>query len=205
MSTQFGRRAAWQDGLRRYRIPEEQVEALGRLVAKAADNELYQANPRYLAEQMGLPERAVLPLLVTAVAEGLFTLGWQVTCPACGAGGESAQNLAEVDSQTQCHFCHFQFVPHLDDKISVTVTATAVLRPSEKQHDDPAFRAAVDARLGKTPALALINVPDFRQLIFNQTVPEGQGLGVKRPVIFFSDLRQSTAFYHRRGDADAYH
>lgn len=201
----FSRQPVWQDGLRQHGIPEEQVEALGRFVTVAAAHELYLANPRYLAERLGLPEREALHLLVTAVAEGLFTLGWQTTCPACGAGSEAAQNLAAVESQAQCHFCHFQFTPHLDDEILVTVTATAVLRPSGKQHDDPAFRAAVDTRLGKTTALALINVPGFRQLIFNQTVPEGQWLGVKRLVIFFSDLRQSTAFYHRRGDAVAYH
>ncbi|GIK57425.1 MAG: adenylate/guanylate cyclase domain-containing protein [Chloroflexi bacterium] len=201
----FSRQPVWLDGLRQHGVPEDQVGALRRLVAKAANHELVQANPRYLAERLGLPEREALHLLVTAVAGGLFTLGWQTTCPACDASSETIQNLAEVDNQVQCHFCHFQFVPHLDDEISATVTATAVLRPSEKQHDDPAFRADVDARLGKTPALAMINVPGFRQLVFNQTVPEGQWLGVKRLVIFFSDLRQSTAFYHRRGDADAYH
>lgn len=205
LSGKFSRQPAWLDGLRQRGISQEQVAALRQFISQAANHELYQANPRYLAERLRLPEREALHLLVTAVAEGLFTLGWQTTCPACGASGEIAQNLAEVDSQAQCHFCHFQFAPHLDDEISVTVTATAVLRPSGKQHDDPAFRADVDARLGKTPALALINVPGFRQLIFNQTVPEGQWLGVKQLVIFFSDLRQSTAFYHRRGDADAYH
>ncbi|HUM67292.1 MAG TPA: adenylate/guanylate cyclase domain-containing protein [Chloroflexota bacterium] len=203
MSGKFEHRVSWQDELRQHGIPKEQVEALELFVAKAANRELIKANPRYLAERMGLPEKDALHLLVTAVAGGLFTLGWRITCPACGAGSQPAVNLAEIDSQAQCHYCHFQFVPHLDDEISVT--ATAVLRPSESQNDDPSFRADVDARLGKTPALALINVPGFRQLIYNQTVPEGQWLGVKQLVIFFSDLRQSTAFYHRRGDAEAYH
>ena len=202
---QLPQRPHLRETLQRHGIPEDQAAALKRFAVEAADHELYQANPRYLAERLALPERAALNVLVTAVAEGLFTLGWQTTCPACGTGGEATQNLAGVDSRAQCHYCSHQFVPHLDDEISVTVTATAVLRPLTAQHDDPEFRAEVDARLGKMPALAMINVPGFRQLIFNQNLPQGQWLGVKRLVIFFSDLRRSTAFYHKLGDAEAYH
>jgi class 3 adenylate cyclase len=62
----------------------------------------------------------------------------------------------------------------------------------------------VNARLGRVPALALINIPPFRELVTSQLLPEGQSLGVRRLAIFFSDLRGSTALYHRLGDTAAY-
>lgn len=195
----------WRDALLRCGIPEDQVDTLTLFVIRAANHELYEVNPRYLAEQLRLPEWVALNLLVTAVAEGLFTLIWQTTCPICHADGKYAQNLAEVDNQTQCHYCDHHFIPHLDDEISVTVTATAVLRPLTAIADNPTFRAGVDGRLGKTSALSLINIPAFRRLITDQQLPQGHWLGVKQLVIFFSDLRQSTAFYNKLGDAEAFH
>ena len=87
----------------------------------------------------------------------------------------------------------------------VTVSVSHILRPlSLTQHDDPDFRAALNARYGLVPALALIHTPGFQDLTAQQAVPEGQSLGVKRLAIFFSDLRNSTAFYRRYGDATAY-
>ncbi|MFZ1400745.1 MAG: adenylate/guanylate cyclase domain-containing protein, partial [Candidatus Promineifilaceae bacterium] len=195
----------WHTRLRPYDIPEGQVNALQSFVAKAAGHELFQANPRYLATQMMLPESAGLNLLITAVAAGLFTLNWHTTCPVCLTAGRAVQNLGEIESQTQCHHCGHHYTPHLDDEISVTLTATAALHPTEVGADNPAFRAEVDDRLGKTPALNLINIPAFRRLIADQQLNQGHWLGVKRLVIFFSDLRQSTAFYNKLGDAEAFH
>lgn len=199
------KRFVWHTRLRPYDIPEGQVNALQSFVAKAAGHELFQANPRYLATQMMLPESAGLNLLITAVPADLFTLNWHITCPVCHTTGKTAQNLATLEPETVCHYCGTHFKPHLDDEISVTLTATSALYPVTAGADNPAFRADVDARLGKTPALSLINVPAFRRLLTDQQLPQGHWLGVKQLVIFFSDLRQSTAFYNKFGDAEAFY
>lgn len=195
----------WQIALRQHNLPEAQLAALIRLVRRTADSDLYRANPRYLVERMALPESVGLNLLLTAVAEGLFRLNWHITCPACGGSKEGGENLADLDSYATCGMCQFQFIPHLDDEISVTLTATEAFRAITPPTDNFAFREAIDKRLGKTPALSLINLPAFQQLVAQQNLTQGQWLGVNQLVIFFSDLRQSTAFYHRLGDAEAYH
>jgi class 3 adenylate cyclase len=195
----------WQIALRRHNLPEEQLAALVRLVRGTVDSGLYYANPRYLVERLVLPERVGLNLLLTAVAEGLFRLNWHITCPACGGSKEEGENLADLDSHATCGKCQFQFVPHLDDEISVTMTATETFRAITPPQDNAAIWEAIDKRLGKTSALSLINLPAFQRLVVQQNLPQGQWLGVNQLVIFFSDLRQSTAFYHRLGDAEAYH
>lgn len=182
------------------------VDVLGRFIAQAADRELFHANPRYWAERLGLDERTVLTLIISAAAEGLFDLHWQTACPRCKSNGRVTQSLGGMTGVHRCEQCEHEYEPHLDDEIHIAVSVKETLRRlAPKNRDDLAFRASIDARYGSVPALALINVPAFRQLVSRQLLPEGQYLGVKRLAIFFSDLRGSTALYHRLGDAVAYH
>ena len=61
-------------GLSRYDIAVDQQMALAKLLQQAEERELYRANPRYLAERLGLDERAALRLLLAALHEGIVTL-----------------------------------------------------------------------------------------------------------------------------------
>jgi class 3 adenylate cyclase len=192
-------------GLARYGFNQATIAALRDAIAQAADYELYQANPRALAERLGRDEHPTLTLLVAAVAEGMFTLDWHVTCPHCQQPGRTAPTLDRLAPVDQCPHCGHTFDARLDAEISVTVSVTeAIRRLHPARRDDPGYRASVNARLGPMPALALINIPPFRELVTSQILPEGQSLGVRRLAIFFSDLRGSTALYHRLGDTAAY-
>lgn len=191
--------------LARHGFASATLDALNRFVSRAADYELYQANPRHWAEQLGLDERTMLALIVAGVKEGLFELAWQTTCPVCRYYGRSASTLGGVAGLHHCAKCDHDYDAHLDDEIIVTVSVREALRHlSSDRRDDATFRALVDARHGRAPALALITIPAFRELVSSQALPEGQLLGVKRLAIFFSDLRGSTAFYHKYGDTEAY-
>ncbi len=182
------------------------VSRLGQLVLAGEDRELYQVNPRYLAERLDSGEQTGLGLLIAAVSERLFKLGWRIHCPECGGYGDAGDALAEVDSDAQCGHCSHRFQTHLDDEISVHLTVSQRYRSlSDEAKADFAFRDEIDRRMGPLLALSLMNAPNFRKLIDDQILPEGQSLGIKRLAVFFSDLRQSTAFYHKLGDAEAYH
>ncbi len=177
------------------------LAALITFISQAAEHELYQANPRYWAERVGLDERTILTLIIAGVAEGLFDLSWQVTCPVCGILGH-AQSLGQVSQVDRC--AHLPEA-RLDEEVSVTVSVSENVRLlSPTTRVQLAFRAEVEARLGVVSSLALINTPVFRELITNQNLPEGQSLGVKQLTLFFSDLRGSTALYHKLGDIAAY-
>ncbi|MEK7328065.1 MAG: DUF5939 domain-containing protein, partial [Chloroflexota bacterium] len=192
--------------LRRHGFGEAMLASLSRFIAQATDRELYQANPRYWADRLGLDERTTLALIAAGVAEGLFDLDWQTVCPICKYYARTASTLGGVTQLHYCATCDHDFDAYLDEEIVVAVSVNETLRRlSPTRRLDPVFRELVNARYGRVPALALINIPTFHELVSHQTLPEGQWLGVKRLTIFFSDLRGSTALYHKLGDAQAYH
>ncbi len=191
--------------LARHGFAPATLDALNRFIGRAADRELYQANPRYWAEQLGLDERTMLALIVAGVQEGLFELNWQTVCPICKYYARTSESLGGVTQMHYCENCDHDFDAYLDEEIVVAVSVTGALRRlSPTRRVDPVFRELVNARYGRAPALALMHLPAFQELVAQQTLPEGQWLGVKRLAIFFSDLRGSTALYHKYGDVQAY-
>jgi len=191
--------------LKQYGFSEATLNTLREFIAQASDHELYQVNPRYWADRLGLDERTTLTLIVAGVAEGLFELNWQTVCPICKYYGRTASSLGGVTQLHYCEKCDHNFDAYLDEEIVVAVSVNETLRRlSPARRLDPVFRELVNARYGRVPALTLINIPTFSELVSQQTLPEGQWLGVKRLAICFSDLRGSTALYHKFGDAQAY-
>ena len=186
-------------------IDESQIAALRSFITRAADREVYRANPRLWAERLGLDERDALALIVAGAAEAVLDLTWQTTCPVCRYYGRAAQSLGGLVGLHECAQCDHRYEATLDEDAFVTVSVSdEVRRLSPTRRDDPVFRTVVDARYGPVSALALINTPAFRELLAQQALPEGQSLGVKRLAVFFSDLRCSTAFYQKFGDVAAY-
>jgi class 3 adenylate cyclase len=191
--------------LARYGIEENLRANFGRFLTKAADHELFRANPRDWAVKLGVDEAAILNLMVAAAAEGIVDLIWQTDCPVCKYYGRAATSLGGVTGLHNCPNCDHTYEAHLDEEIQVTVSVSEKIRPlSPAKRDDMLFRTLVDEKYGPVSGFRLINLPAFRELLTRQILPEGQSLGVKRLAVFFSDLRGSTALYERVGDAQAY-
>lgn len=192
--------------LNHYNFSAATLAALNAFLTRAADRELYQVNPRYWVDQLGLDEGTTLNLIIAGVAEGLFELNWQTICPVCKYYERTADTLDGVTQLHYCPQCDHNFDAYLDEEIVVAVSVSeAVRRLSVTARHDPVFRELVNARYGRVPALSLINLPMFRELLTHQVLAEGHSLGVKRVAVFFSDLRGSTAFYQKYGDARAFH
>jgi class 3 adenylate cyclase len=192
------------DRLKNHGVAEATILALRNFVAHAQDRELYLANPRYLAERLKLSEPDALHLLAASAASGVMTLHWHVGCPSCTHPAGTVAVLSSITPTYLCHACGNHFDAYLDVVVSVRFSISETVRRLAPHHDDPIFRQQVDERLGVVPALALINIPTFRDLVTDQILLEGQSLGIQRLTIFFSDLCGSTAMYHRLGDARAY-
>ena len=192
-------------GLSRYDIAVDQQMALAKLLQQAEERELYRANPRYLAERLGLNERAALRLLLAALHEGIVTLHWDVRCPGCGATNHRGDSLAALHHNDQCGVCQLSFAPRLDDDVRVTFSIHERLRPLGSAADDAAFRAAINERLGPTPGHTLLLTSDFQRLFPQQRLLPDESLNVARVAVLFTDLAGSTAIYARKGDPRAYH
>jgi class 3 adenylate cyclase len=192
-------------GLERRQVSPALAAALAGLLAGAPARELHHFNPRALAEQLGLDERAALRLLLAALEEGLVTLNWEVRCPACGAIGHRGDSLAALHASEVCGACRGQFRPHLDNEVRVTFSVHERLRALGRAADDPAYRATVDDRLGVVSGHTLLLLPEFRRLFPQQRLLPDESLQISRVAILFTDLVGSTALYAQRGDPRAYH
>lgn len=194
-------------GLTRHGVTPELAGRLARFLEAAPAREVSHANPRLLAERLGLAEagdRAGLRLVVAALFEGLVTLHWEVRCRMCGALAGHA-GLKDLRHQFTCAMCQGQFAPQLDQDVRVTVSVHPRFRPAAAEADEPAFRAAVDERLGPVPGQALLLLPDFQRLFPQERLLPDESLEVARVALVFTDLAGSTALYAQRGDPRAYH
>lgn len=191
--------------LERRQVSPALAAALAGFLTQAPDRELVQLNPRALAEQLGLDERATLRLLLTALEEGLVTLNWEVRCPACGATNHRGDSLTALHASETCGACGAQFSPQLDAEVRVTFSVHERVRALGRSADDPAHRAALDARLGVVSGHALLLLPEFRRLFPQQRLLPDESLQISRVAMLFTDLAGSTALYAQRGDPRAYH
>ena len=191
--------------LERYRIAVEVRDRFVTFLERAQDRELFHFNPRYLAERLGLDERATLKLLLAALYEGIVTLHWDVRCPACGAISHHGSTLSGLRHDTRCSVCQTEYAPRLDDEVRVTFSPHSRLRALSPAADNAEFREQIDTRLGPVSGQALLLLPDFRRLFPQEHVLPDESLEVSRVALIFTDLAGSTALYAARGDPRAYH
>lgn len=191
--------------LKKYPAAIPHLPAWQAFIERARPYELYRINPLYLGEKLGWLPNLTLDMLTYAVAENLWRLHWEARCPSCGGLLQQGEHLGELHGKQTCNHCGWEGEISLDREVTVDVSISPQVRslPAE-QRENPAFQQDVAKRLGHLSALALINRPLFREMLGVQTLPSDQSLGVERLVIFFSDLKGSTALYERLGDARAY-
>lgn len=192
------------DRLEKYGVAADVRARLAAYLEQAPAREVYHANPRHLAERLGLDERAALKLLVAALYEGLATLHWDVRCPACGGSNEHSA-LHELRHELQCAMCHGRFSPRLDGEVRVTFSVHPRFRSLYADANDQGFRAEIDARLGTVTGQALLLLPEFQRLFPQERLLPDESLEVARVALLFTDLAGSTALYAQRGDPRAYH
>jgi len=196
-------RAAFVE-LERQGVPTATSARLAELFASADARELTYVNPRLLAANLELDERATLRLLLAALYAGLVDLHWDVRCPMCGSTHHRSGNLSGLHHDEECGTCRAVFASRLDDEVRVSFSLAARLHPRAAVHDK-AHRDGIDARLGATPGHALLLMPEFQRLFPQQRLLPDESLNVTRTAILFTDLAGSTAIYARRGDPRAYH
>jgi class 3 adenylate cyclase len=204
----FKRRPPLSDAtstLATHTIESETIDRFTRFLESADERDLYHTNPRHLAGQLELSERATLKLLLAALYEGIVTLHWDVRCPACGGIGHPGETLANLQHDMDCPMCGNHFAPHLDHEVRVTFSLHERLRTLSPEANDLDHRTQIDEQVGPTPGLALLTMPDFQRLFPQQRLLPDESLDVTRLALLFTDLAGSTALYARRGDPRAYH
>lgn len=184
---------------------QEEITAWKDYIRGAEERELYQLNPRYIANKLDWTETKTLDMLIHSAVEDLWDISWEVYCPECDHLTQHAQNLGDVERFQWCEMCQAEGEVHLDDQITPRATISQdVQRISPSAQEDVAFRRNIDETLGRLPALHLVNRPSFREQLGAQVLPPNRSLGIQNLAVFFSDLKSSTELYQTLGDAAAY-
>lgn len=129
-------------------------DRLATLLRSRPDEELALLRPFELAAQWGAPRRDVLRLFLRATRAGALDLRWQVNCPTCRVGAQTADHLEQLGRTVHCEACNVDYGIDFGDFVeavfrvnpAVRATATATYCASS-----PAWRPHVFAQLTVEP------------------------------------------------------
>ena len=119
------------------------------LLRTRPDEELGQIRPYEVARAWGVPRPEVLRAFLYAARAGLVELQWQLNCPTCRVGSETADSLGSIGKQAHCELCNINY--DLDFA----------------QHVEAAFKVSPSVRKVET-AVYCASSPWFRPHVFAQ-------------------------------------
>lgn len=109
-------------------VDNDVAERLTDFIAHADDFALARTRPYVLADEWGVPRRAVLETCLRATRLGLLDLQWDLLCPLCRGPQESGSSLRDIASQVHCETCRIDFTANFDRFVELTFRPNALIR-----------------------------------------------------------------------------
>jgi adenylate cyclase len=97
-------------------------------VRVAPDADVMRIRPFELAAQLKADERETLAVCLQGTKSGLLELQWELVCPSCRTGTESAEALSDLPSSGHCQLCDLSFELELDRAVEATFRPSRSLR-----------------------------------------------------------------------------
>jgi adenylate cyclase len=97
-------------------------------VRRAPDSDVVRIRPFELAGLLNTDERETLAVCLHAVKSGLLDLRWELVCPSCRTGTETAETLSALPVAGHCHLCDLSFELELDRAVEATFRPAGSLR-----------------------------------------------------------------------------
>lgn len=97
-------------------------------VRSAPDADVVRIRPFELADALAEDERETLAACLYGVKAGLLELSWELVCPSCRTGTESAEALSELPVTGHCQLCDLSFELELDRAVEATFRPQRALR-----------------------------------------------------------------------------
>jgi class 3 adenylate cyclase len=107
------------------------VEKLIDFIERADDFSLSRFRPYALADQWGVPRRAVLAACLLGTRQGLLDMKWDLLCPLCRGPQESERSLCDINSKVHCETCRIDFTVNFDRFVEITFKPNASVRRVE--------------------------------------------------------------------------
>lgn len=97
-------------------------------VKTAPDADVTRIRPFELSDQLRTDERETLAVCLYGVKSGLLELHWELVCPSCRTGTESAEALNDLPTAGHCQLCDLSFELELDRAVEATFRPSRSLR-----------------------------------------------------------------------------
>ena len=111
---------------------DQQRQELGKKVVdyvrQAPDADVVRIRPFELADELASDERETLAICLYGVKSGLLELQWELVCPSCRTGTESAEALSDLPQAGHCQLCDLSFELELDRAVEATFRPSRSLR-----------------------------------------------------------------------------
>jgi class 3 adenylate cyclase len=85
------------------------AKRLSQHVLTRQEVDVWSIRPLQLARSWGVPERQTIELCLQAVKQGLLRLRWDLLCPRCQVGKDSALALDELPKGAHCATCNIDY------------------------------------------------------------------------------------------------
>lgn len=145
-----------------------------RLVAhlrQRSDEEVSAMRPFELARAWGTDKRETLRVFLHAARAGLLELEWQINCPTCRVGAQTAGRLADVERKGHCDACQIEYDLDFAEHVEAIFRISPTVRKTETAlycAASPWFRPHVFAQLTVAPGATLerpLDLPTGRMLL----------------------------------------
>jgi adenylate cyclase len=97
-------------------------------IRSAPDADVARIRPFELADQLKTDDRETLAVCLCAVKSGVLELQWELVCPSCRTGTESAEALSDLPTTGHCQLCDLSFELELDRAVEATFRPSRALR-----------------------------------------------------------------------------
>jgi class 3 adenylate cyclase len=107
---------------------QELAKLLVDYVRDAPDADVVRIRPFELADELKQDEREMLAVCLYGVKSGLLELQWELVCPSCRTGTDSAEALSALPVAGHCQLCDLSFELELDRAVEATFRPSRSLR-----------------------------------------------------------------------------
>ncbi|MBL8714632.1 MAG: adenylate/guanylate cyclase domain-containing protein [Myxococcales bacterium] len=119
-----------------------------------SDEEVATLRPFEVAGAWGADRRETLRVFLHAARAGLLELEWQINCPTCRVGAQTASNLKDVGRQGHCDACQIEYDLDFAEHVEAIFRVSPSIRKVETAvycASSPWFRPHVFAQLSLEP------------------------------------------------------
>lgn len=95
--------------------------------------DVWSVRPLALARRWGVPDRHAIEVCLRAAKEGLLALRWDLLCPRCQIGKESALALDQLPTGAHCPSCNIDYDRNYTENIELVFQPARAIRPFDGQ------------------------------------------------------------------------